>query len=108
MAETIREHLKRRAQLSLQSVMAGVGLMFLALWLEEFIDWAGVLMIVVFVVSALASIAAAGGMRCPGCGRWFSRGEYAAFTWPFFKEPESCPRCGQSYDAPWRKWRKSR
>jgi hypothetical protein len=42
----------------------------------------------------------------PKGGRWYARSDYARFTWFFLSEPDACPRCGESYDAPWRKWSK--
>jgi hypothetical protein len=103
-AETIREHLKRRARLSLLIVLCGIGLLSVCVAVAPRVHAAGALALIVFALMAVGSIAAAAGMRCPGCGRWYTRDDYARFTWFFLREPDACPRCGESYDAPWRKW----
>jgi hypothetical protein len=106
MPETIRQHLKRRARLSLLIIGVGMLLMLVLTPLMHYGTWAGCLVIGIFVAMAVGSIASCAGMRCPNCGRWYSRGDYARFTWFFLSEPDVCPRCGESYDAPWRKWSK--
>ena len=108
MNETIRQHVKRRALISLAVVLVGIGLLWVLIAIAPYAPrTAQVLAVFILAGIVVGSLAAAAGMRCPRCGRRYTRNDYARFAWFFLSEPEACPRCGESYDAPWRKWTKT-
>jgi endogenous inhibitor of DNA gyrase (YacG/DUF329 family) len=61
--------------------------------------WASTAAVLVFGTMAIGLLWS-GSVKCPRCGRRFSRNDFARFAWPFLTEPDSCPECGVSLDAP--------
>jgi hypothetical protein len=107
MAETIRQHLRRRTRLSLWLLVLGVGVAFVLMLGVRFAPWAADFAVLIVAGALIGSTALCSFQRCPSCGRWFDRSEYARFTWPFLREPDACTRCGLSYSEPWRKFKKA-
>jgi hypothetical protein len=107
MNETIRQHIKRRARLSMRILLWYFVVMIGLLAIARNRPWGGPLAGTLFVAMGVSLVWAAW-IRCPKCGRWLSRNEFARFSWWFLREPDACPRCGVSYETPWDQPRVSR
>ena len=104
---TIRQHLRRRSKIALLFLLGGMGLTLVLVWVARFAPWLQALAPITFMAAVIGGTVPCTFQRCPGCGRWFDRGEYAGFTWPFAREPIACSRCGLSYDTEWRKYKRT-
>jgi hypothetical protein len=107
MSVTIREHVRRRAKQSTAILFWAFVLMICLLAIGRNRPWVGPTVGLVFV-AMVAGLIWSAWIRCPRCGRWFSRTDLARFTWWFLREPEACPRCGVSLDTAWDQPRVSR
>jgi hypothetical protein len=99
MPGTIRQYIKRRIRLTAAILVGG---MLLLLYLVQHRDQPGARAACVAVFCATAvGLLWATWVKCPRCGYFFSRNDFARFAWPFLDEPDQCPRCSVSLDDPY-------
>lgn len=98
MGESIGQYVRRRVRFT--AVILAGGIATLAYLVDHRSEpWAATAALVVFGAMA-AGLIWSGSVKCPRCGGLFSRDDFARFAWPFLSEPDSCPECGISLDAP--------
>jgi hypothetical protein len=97
--KTIRDYLRRRVRVTAAIFVGGMLLLIYLLghWREH--AWGRSAVIAAFCLMS-AALLWSGWLKCPRCGTFVTRNDFARFAWPFLREPDTCPECGISLDTP--------